>query len=541
MSVLSFFSRSSAAWNASNFSKPWKKDRQAIYAFINAHKKLGEYELSKEAENLPDEEILFKDKSVRWAPGALDGAFGHHADSNPEKEGPRKIFFTLKKLLNAPSKENIKFFYNLAIDDNVVDYIDHLLPMLTKDTNLDYERLKQFAAWLATESPDRGPVKVAIAILGIFPGEENKNIITTLGLHEEFTLYSAVALSNTLENPEMELWQLAKHVDGWGRIQIIECLSKTKNDDIMGWLLREGYKNSIMYEYLTYTCATTGDLLTALKNLNSDEALLNGAGDIIETLMIGIGGPCENMDDYGDGAAATKLYLSHIINKELELKRFLTIKAIRDYVNDDEANWEERERNGWTHKVRDEISSQTKNILERTSWKERALEGLKSEDEYQFHIAARVAKHLGIDTWQYFYTRQQSGGKDLWYYLMQTDDIEKIDNVLTLAQKTIPLEKVATGPAQEMGLGEEYQYHNALSFIVQDLRRFPGKGWDVIKVSLKSPIIRNRYMSLQALNQWGREHWPEDTEMVLKSALKIEPDADVKATIKKVIKGERID
>ena len=50
------------------------------------------------------------------------------------------------------------------------------------------------------------------------------------------------------------------------------------------WLLREGFRNEVMNEYLAHLAATTGDLYTALLDPEPDEALLDGAGGIIDAL-----------------------------------------------------------------------------------------------------------------------------------------------------------------------------------------------------------------------------------------------------------------
>jgi hypothetical protein len=44
----------------------------------------------------------------------------------------------------------------------------------------------------------------------------------------------------------------------------------------------------------------------------------------------------------------------------------------------------------------------------------------------------------------------------------------------------------------------------ALDFILQDLRRFPGKGRPLIRAGLQSPVVRNRNMTVRALAAWGR-------------------------------------
>jgi hypothetical protein len=96
-----------------------------------------------------------------------------------------------------------------------MDFVDSALEKVVA-ANVSLEpHLHKYAKWLAFESPDRGPVKFGIALLGLIRDKNDMDKITALGKHEEFTLFSAVALTNTYENPEQELWNLAKFVDGW--------------------------------------------------------------------------------------------------------------------------------------------------------------------------------------------------------------------------------------------------------------------------------------------------------------------------------------
>src|SRR5262249_9194913 len=140
-------------------------------------------------------------------------------------------------------------------------------------------------------------------------------------------LFCAVALANASENAEAELWELAKHVEGWGRIHLVERLANTTDPDIKEWLLRGGDKNSIMYEYLAHPCAVGGGLLTALQRDTVDDQLLAAAAEIIQALLIG--GPAPGMDDYEEGAAVVELYLDQMAKRATSLKQLLVVRSIR--------------------------------------------------------------------------------------------------------------------------------------------------------------------------------------------------------------------
>jgi hypothetical protein len=127
------------------------------------------------------------------------------------------------------------------------------------------------------------------------------------------------------------------------------------------------------------------------------------------------------------------------------------------------------------------------------------------------------------------------------YFLMQTPDPARIDRVLALAEKKIALDQISTGPAKEMGIGPSWAHHGHLDFVLQDLRRFPGKGWLLIQTGIRSPVIRNRHIALRALSAWGKDKWPSDAEALLKTALSDEPDGNVRSALEAVLAGKPIE
>ena len=48
------------------------------------------------------------------------------------------------------------------------------------------------------------------------PIEKHKELLYTLGLHEEFTPYVIFALKNGTIRENDQIWRLAKSVHGWG-------------------------------------------------------------------------------------------------------------------------------------------------------------------------------------------------------------------------------------------------------------------------------------------------------------------------------------
>jgi hypothetical protein len=93
----------------------------------------------------------------------------------------------------------------------------------------------------------------------------------------------------------------------------------------------------------------------------------------------------------------------------------------------------------------------------------------------------------------------------MWFELVSQQDQSHMDQAVALAEELLDLDGLASGPSDELGLGPEFQLHRCVDFILQELPRFPGRGWPVIRAALRSPVIRNRMLALRALEGWPRE------------------------------------
>jgi hypothetical protein len=324
------------SWNIDQVELPWG-DRPSIFRHLEAHIPLDGSGLAEGGDTLPDENRVQGEgvKGPRWASGARDGVLSHHGDGATGQEIGHAVLEALRALAQEASSQNAAALYAELADPPAIAYLDPLLDQVLADAHLDHDRLHAIALWLATQAADREPVKVGIALLGLYRSAESRPILLILGRHEEFTLYVAVALANIDEDPEHTLWQLAQQVTGWGRIYILRRLPKTQDEQIKGWLLREGYRNDIIYQYTALMCATNGDLIGALRSPQPDDALLGGAGDILAALIDGVVGPVEGIEEYPDGAEATELYLTHLQGRPAGPDTVLNVNTIRLFLDKD--------------------------------------------------------------------------------------------------------------------------------------------------------------------------------------------------------------
>jgi hypothetical protein len=552
-----FGTHSRADWSIDTLPIPWDPVRPAIYDHVLRHIEPGSDRLRDGGDTLPDEEVLFADRQLLFVPGAMDGIFSFHSPG-PANDARQvaEAYDTLGRALRDPTAGNVQALYDLCCKDGLLDFLDPLIERIVRsgDTRaIPPDRLFELASLLALQAPDRGPVKFAIAMLGLFKEGGTSEVVRALGRHEEFTLFAVVAIAGQAENPDLELWELAKGVNGWGRIYCVERLAGTTNTAIKAWLLRAGFRNSVMDEYIAHLAADTGDLVDELRQEHPDDALLAGAGGMLSAMANGAPGP--GMGGYAASCEAAELYLGHMAGRARTLDHLLAVIALHRYAGSGEGS-EHLAGQGWSAERCAAIAAAAGRIIDRPEWRELIADGLKNEDRTTFWRARDGARRLGIDTWEASFQRacRQHGRENDWYELMLTDDPERIDRVLELAEAALAPDSMADGPgmvlyriageAGEHAASEpqlDWQRHGAIDIIVQELRRFPGRGWPFVRAALGSPIVRNRNLAIRALAEWGMAAWPAEARDRLADAVAAEPDPEVKERLERLLRGEPIE
>ncbi len=523
-------------WDPSQFVAPWEEEGsvyESIKSFLETHERVDSLE---DHCVLPDDEAQ-DSESLKWVAGGIDGSMGHHGSYGEDIVTARRIARCLARVLHGPTKQRLSDLYALFEDRKALSYVDPLLECLIDDRQFHNTRLHDLAHFFATRSPHREVVKTFVAVMGLFSRESDVDLFMVLGKHEEFTLYASIAISNSAREPDDSLWELAKCVDGWGRVQAVERMAGTDNFRIRQWMVREGYRNSINYEYLAFTCATTGDLHADLRRPEVDAELLVGAGDILDALIRARTGASMNIFDYEDGAESVEHYLRHVKESKTTLEEELIAHTLLEFLKAEDINWQLEADRGWTSYRRFHLIKEADAFVSEEGWNRKIVFGLKSMDEMEFGTAVLAAKYLDIDTWPEFFLRLKNGGA-YWSQVMQTNDTDRISKVVELARDTFPLEDIGSGPALELGVGKKFREHRYLDSIIYELGRFPGVGICLIKAGLSSPVVRNRVTALRALACWGREWWTKEVIELIQYAQRREPDKELKSQLSRVLRGQ---
>lgn len=505
-------------WSLDSLTPPWGELR-SIYDQIR----------SGVIEPLPDEEIVFKPNSLRWIGGAMDGVLGHQAEGAAKEKRVFTIVSTLEALEQQADNKSLRTLYEAVVEDGLVGCIDAVLERLTNSTHARNEaRICEIGRYFASRAGHREAVKFGLALIGTFGNAQDSELLRTLGKSEEFTLFAGIALARVSEHPEQALWDLAKVVHGWGRVQIVGRLEDTKDPEMQAWMLREGFRNEVMNEYLACICARAGKLHQALNEQFVDPVLLDAAADIIRALIAG--GPAEDIDDYEHSGDACESYLNLVWSRtDLGLRHLLAVDRLKWFLSQTDG-WEKRDQKQWTDSRRGNMRSLVDDVLCRESWRSKMTDALASENDQIFDEGDEAAQVLSIDTWELHFSRVRANPltSSSWYRLMQQTDESRINEVLAFAGSVLPFDQIETGPGDELGLGPNFQPHQALDWILQDLRRFPGHGWRLIKAGLSSPVVRNRNMAISALSAWGPKSWSSEMRAKVESAVDVEPRPDAK-------------
>lgn len=525
------FSSPAHVWRTGEFPIPWDEDRVAIHHHLQAARAGGGVR-----DDLPDDAAIRGESRVEFVAGLADKLGG-------EGDGPgaAALVEAIHRVLARPDPHAVGRLYDLVRRGPVLGALEETTARLRACASVEPGRLEALALWLARRAPDREPVKLALALLGLAPGDRHRDLMLLFGAHDEFTRVAATALRSALPADEAEaaLRALAREVRGWGRIDLVRRLAPTADGAFRRWLVREGYRNAILDEHLAHLAAVAGDLLGQLRSEGAaeDRALLDGAAGLFDALVYG--GPDEEMRDYPEGAAAAIAWLELLGDRTLTLAH-AAAAALLSHVEDRHEDGEEASI--WTDAEAAEVERLALARLQGRAARAIIEAALKGRERGPYRLARRAAPAAGIDPWPHAFDRQLRGRDgdepDPWHALMRTDDPGRVDRVVALALERLPFEAIATGPVDELGLGRAWWAHGALGFVVQDLRRFPGRGWPLVAAALRSPVVRNRHGSVRALRAWGKEAWPPEALPAIRRAIEEEPCEDVRRGLIELLRPE---
>jgi len=467
---------------------------------------------------LPDEDPAREQLMVG---AVLDGVRTHHFGNAPDPDAAARIADLVADLVTGPPSQSACAGLHAALAGQPALQVADGLGGQVRRRGLPADRVRAVGRWLAEYGTRRAAVAGGIVLLGVAGDGRDRDLLLLLGALEDLTLYAVVALARTQPDPDRAVLEMARRVAAWGRIQAVERLKGTSDPQIRGWLLREGFRNEVMNEYLAPLAATTGDLYTAMLDPEPDEALLDGAGGIIDALCA-VGGPAKDIRDYPDGPAVIGRYLTLVRDRAPSLARAAIVLGLGDFLESGEAAGLD-----WGSGSRDELRDACRVLARRPSWRAVVEGALADPDLAAFRRALWPAAQLGIPTRQRVRARLRTDPFDgyLWQSLLEDCPDAEIDDLITLAQELLPVSELAAGPASSHGIGSGYYPpDHVLDQIVTWLGAYPGRGWILIRTALRNPVIRCRNMAIRTLARWPAHAVPAGAAAAVRDALQAEPE-----------------
>lgn len=483
---------------------PWREG-PSILAVISAAERPGDAELPDER---PAEPFQFP-QSLRFGderPGPIERVRGFVGG----RRTAAGIVARLAALVRNPGDEQRLALYRSAQDEEVLDHVDAVLERLVRDTQL-LAAAEPHARWLVREARHRGPLKLGIAILGLSGGAEDVATLKTLAAHHEFTVFCCVGLQNLLPDPADALWDVARSVDGGGKIEAVERLAPLAADraDIKRWLLTDGVEDACG----GYTCATAGGLADALRG-DVDDELLDGACVVVDALCAE--GADEDMYDYEDGPAVVRRLLDLLEDRCTTVLRLDAVLTIRAWFHED-----------------DEIGERCAAIVAREPWAERLREAYEHGDPRSRALAWDDAPHVGVDLWDAGFARLEREPLDEYLVgqLAWGADGERLRRVIEWAEPNLPVAPRATGPAPYMIPAQAGGLDGALMAIVEAMGEGEHYSEPLVAAALLSPVAMTRDLALDALAAQPRSRWGERAEQALERLLRQDSGDEVRERV----------
>lgn len=230
--------------------------------------------------SLPNDE-----EGLKYIDGAKDGIGVYHMGAAEITQKDIEEINTVITFANTGDYDQAdSVLEKLCERIRVVNFIDELQDCILARKDEIEDKFYIYSLHLMTQSANIECVKAGMMIQELFgQSEEVKGMVRTLGLSDEFTLYSVFIMRNW-ENGNTEIMNIAKSVNGWGKVHAVHYI-EPETEEIKYWLLTGAVSNDVMPAYSGWDCYKKADVEAILKKdgLNYEE--LEGVLSIVDAML----------------------------------------------------------------------------------------------------------------------------------------------------------------------------------------------------------------------------------------------------------------
>jgi len=427
---------------------------------------------------------------IRFAPGAMDGISIFHMQhsSNTESEEYKQIVNSIQLASKGAYEKANQLIDTFAVKGHMISYIDDMQNYIIEQKGeLDAKNIYHFALHLILHGTKPEAVKAGMSMMELFNTNQNeklKQIFRTLALSDEFTLYAGY-LMRDWDNSNQEIFEAVKKVRGWGRVFLINFFLEADNEEIQHWLLLNGVHNEVLPNYSAMVCYRNAQVYERLEKPMLLEEY-RGVADIFDALLDDE--PEPGISCFENSAEVLDKFLQQTLQCEgLEAEDYNTIYRLMTYAEH-------------TFGSASATFQQAKALLYSSEVQQTIKEALKHGSVWE------LARNLGIDYKEQAYQALLADFEKNYYaaaFLIQ--DNYRLDDVLALTYERLEVDKIGTGSKAAVSFGPEYANHQKLSYLMQFLNNYPGKGTAIIKQALLSPLVNNRTTAIKVIEQWTKK------------------------------------
>ena len=275
--------------------------------------------------SLPSDE-----KGLRYVDGAKDGICAYHMVA---AEITKKDIEEINKVITLANTGDYdqadSVLEKLCERIRVVNFIDELQDCILDRKDEIEDKFYVYSLHLMTQSANIECVKVGMMIQELFTqSDEVKGMVRTLGLSDEFTLYSVFIMRNW-ENGNTEIMNIAKSVNGWGKVHAVHYI-EPDTEEIRQWLLTDAVSNDVMPAYSGWDCYKKADVEAVIKKDKLTYEELEGVLSIVDAMLDE--GPVLGISNIEDPKEVLLNVLNHAIkHASLSAKDCKIISNILDW------------------------------------------------------------------------------------------------------------------------------------------------------------------------------------------------------------------
>lgn len=230
--------------------------------------------------SLPNDE-----EGLKYIDGAKDGICAYHIGAAEITKKDIEEINTVITLANTGDYDQAdSVLEKLCERIRVINFIDELQDCILARKDEIEDKFYIYSLHLMTQSANIECVKVGMMIQELFKqSDEVKGMVRTLGLSDEFTLYSVFIMRNW-ENGNTEIMNIAKSVNGWGKVHAVHYI-EPDTEEIKYWLLTGAVSNGVMPAYSGWDCYKKADVEAILKKDRLTYEELEGVLSIVDAIL----------------------------------------------------------------------------------------------------------------------------------------------------------------------------------------------------------------------------------------------------------------